>query len=107
MKRAIRHPGFALVDVFSPCVTYNKVNTFPFYKQRTYKLDEQEHDVTNLAAALARAQEWGEKIPLGVLYAVPRPTYEQLDPVLRTGNPMKRPLGLTQEQGRALLAELG
>jgi 2-oxoglutarate ferredoxin oxidoreductase subunit beta len=107
VKRAVRHPGFALVDVFSPCVTYNKVNTFPFYKQRTYKLDEKEHDATDLAAALARAAEWGEKIPIGVLYAVERPTYAQLDPVLRAGNPMRRPLGITQEQGQALLAEMG
>lgn len=107
VKRAIQHRGFALVDVFSPCVTYNKVNTFPFYKQRTYKLDEQEHDATNLAAAIARSLEGGERIPIGVLYAVERPTYEQLDPVLRDGNPFERPLGITQEAGQALLAELG
>lgn len=107
LKRAIQHRGFALVDVFSPCVTYNKVNTFPFYKQRTYKLDEKAHDATDLAAALARAQEWGERIPIGVLYAVERPTYEQLDPVLRAGNPMARPLGISQELGQELLAEHG
>jgi 2-oxoglutarate ferredoxin oxidoreductase subunit beta len=107
MRRAITHRGFALVDVFSPCVTYNKVNTFPFYKQRTYRLDEKAHDATSLSAALERAQEWGERIPLGVLYAVERPTYEQIDPVLKGGNPLQRPLGITQEQGQALLAELG
>ena len=36
----IRHKGFALIDVFSPCVTYNKVNTYPWFKKRVYKLDE-------------------------------------------------------------------
>lgn len=107
VKRAIRHRGFALVDVFSPCVTYNKVNTFPFYKQRVYPLDEKTHDAGNLGAALERAMEWGDRIPIGVLYAVERPTYEQLDPVLKAGNPMKRPLGISQEFGQALLAEHG
>lgn len=107
VTRAMRHRGFALVDVFSPCVTYNKVNTYPFYRQRVYKVDEKTHDVTSWLAAMQRAQEWGEKIPIGVLYAVERPTYEQLDPVLKGGNPMKRPLGITQEQGQKLLAELG
>lgn len=106
VKRAIRHKGFALVDVFSPCVTYNKVNTFPFYKQRTYELDEKTHDPTNLSAAFERSLEWGEKIPIGVLYAVERPTYEQHDPVLRTGNPFERPLGIGQADGQALLGEL-
>lgn len=106
VKRAIEHRGFALLDVFSPCVTYNKVNTFPFYKQHTYKLDEKAHDATSLSAALERAQEWGDRIPLGVLYAVERPTYEQLDPVLAAGNPFTRPLGITQEEGQALLREM-
>jgi 2-oxoglutarate ferredoxin oxidoreductase subunit beta len=105
LERAIQHRGFALVDVFSPCVTYNRVNTFPFYKQRVQRLDGTGHDTSSLDAAMARAREWGERIPIGVLYAVERPTYEQLDPVLRSGNPMERPLGISQEQGRALLDE--
>ena len=37
----IAHRGFALIDVFSPCVTYNKVNTYPWFKQRVYKLEEE------------------------------------------------------------------
>jgi 2-oxoglutarate ferredoxin oxidoreductase subunit beta len=106
VKRAIQHRGFALIDVFSPCVTYNKVNTTQFYKQRVYKLEEG-HDVTSLAAATERARELGERIPIGVLYAVERPIYEEQDPVLKAGNPMKRPLGITQELGQELLEELG
>jgi 2-oxoglutarate ferredoxin oxidoreductase subunit beta len=105
LQRAVKHKGFALVDVFSPCVTYNKVNTFPFYKERARPLEG--HDETDLAAAMLRAREWGERIPTGVLYAVERPTYEQLDPVLKAGNPAARPLGLSQEEGQALLAEHG
>jgi len=107
VKQAIRHRGFALVDVFSPCVTYNKVNTVQYYRQRVYKLEEKGHDASSLSGAMERAQELGDRIPIGVLYAAERPTYEELDPVLRAGNPMDRPLGITQELGQELLAELG
>src|SRR5438045_2396259 len=44
IKGAIEHRGFAFVDVFSPCVTYNHDNTHEFFKQRTRKLDEMGHD---------------------------------------------------------------
>ncbi len=43
-KRAISHEGFALVDVLQPCVAWNRVNTFEFYKERVYKLEEVGHD---------------------------------------------------------------
>ena len=35
----IAHRGFSLVDVFSPCVTYNKVNTYDYFRKRVYKLE--------------------------------------------------------------------
>ena len=37
---AIAHRGFSLIDVFSPCVTFNKVNTYPWFKERVYKLED-------------------------------------------------------------------
>src|SRR6266853_1273897 len=56
-KRAIQHKGFALVDVFSPCVTYNKTNTYAYFKERVYKLEAENHDATNFEAAMKRSQE--------------------------------------------------
>jgi 2-oxoglutarate/2-oxoacid ferredoxin oxidoreductase subunit beta len=90
--KAIQHKGFALVDVFSPCVTFNKTNTYPWFKERVYKLEDANHDVTNFDAAMARAKEWGTKIPIGVLYAVERPTYEETDTVLAQGALVKQPI---------------
>lgn len=66
MKRAIRHEGFALVDIFQPCVSFNKQNTFQWFKENTYAL-EPDYKADNRAAAFARALE-EMPFPLGVLY---------------------------------------
>ncbi|HTT73047.1 MAG TPA: thiamine pyrophosphate-dependent enzyme [Thermoplasmata archaeon] len=89
----IQHKGFALVDVFSPCVTYNKLNTFDFFRQRVYKLESAGHDPTNLPAAFQRALEWGDKIPIGLFYRTERPTYEDLEEVLAAGPLAHQPAG--------------
>jgi len=85
-KKAIQHKGFAIVDVFSPCVTYNKTNTYPFFKERVYKLEDENHDTNNYEAAMKKAQEWGNRLPIGVFYAnSDRPTYDESEPVLANG----------------------
>lgn len=76
LKEAVNHKGFALVDVFQACTTYNKINTAEWYKQRIYKLEEAGHDASDKMAALARAEEWGDKIPIGIFYKAVKPTYE-------------------------------
>ena len=67
IKSAINHRGYALVDILQPCASFNKINTFQWYKKRVYKLDE-DYDVTDYEAAFHRAREWGEKIPIGIFY---------------------------------------
>lgn len=79
MLQAIRFPGFALVDILQPCVTFNKKNTYEWYGKMAYKLPEG-HDVTDRVGAFALALEWEERIPLGVLYRKERPTHGQLHP---------------------------
>ncbi|MGD9338207.1 MAG: thiamine pyrophosphate-dependent enzyme, partial [Syntrophobacterales bacterium] len=58
IEKAIAHEGFALIDVLQPCVSFNKVNTFAWYKKRCYTLSE-EYDPTDWQAAMAKAMEWG------------------------------------------------
>ncbi|EFL49739.1 pyruvate ferredoxin/flavodoxin oxidoreductase, beta subunit [Solidesulfovibrio fructosivorans JJ]] len=72
--QAARHPGFSLVDVLQPCVSFNKVNTFAWYKERCYKLGG-DHDPANFQAALAKAMEFGDNIPIGVLWKSDRPAF--------------------------------
>jgi 2-oxoglutarate ferredoxin oxidoreductase subunit beta len=109
MKGAIRHKGFALVDVFSPCVTYNKDNTYQWFNPRIKLLEEQGHDPTNLHQALDRGYQWGEEIPIGLFWQrTDLPTLEEQEPVLHTGEgPLAwRKLGIPSEEAKALVQEL-
>lgn len=91
MKLAITHKGFALLDILQPCVTFNRINTFQWYKQRVYKLDES-YDPTDRRLAFEKSLEWGDKIPIGVIYINNRPTYEEQLPQLRDGPLYKVPI---------------
>jgi 2-oxoglutarate ferredoxin oxidoreductase subunit beta len=89
LKQAITFKGFALVDVLQPCVAWNRVNTYDFYKERVYKLEEEGHDQTDLVKAHERALEWEERIPIGVFYRVERDVYRDNFPFL-LGEPLAR-----------------
>ena len=90
IKQAIQHKGLAFVDILQPCPTYNDINTKDWYAgldridpktgkphSRLYKLDETDYDPVvhelkedfrKKVSALDKAQEGGEKIPIGVFY---------------------------------------
>jgi 2-oxoglutarate ferredoxin oxidoreductase subunit beta len=90
IEKAIAHRGFALIDVFQPCVTFNKLNTYDYFQNRVYKLEDlKDYDPSNLEAAFKKAGEWNPKIPVGLFYQVSRPTYEDADPGLSKGIPAK------------------
>ncbi len=81
IKEAVNHRGFSLVDILQPCVTFNKINTYDWYRQRVYRLDEG-YDPEDRVESFRKALEWGERIPLGVIYRNNRPTYEERIPVV-------------------------
>ncbi|MEA4914466.1 MAG: 2-oxoacid:ferredoxin oxidoreductase subunit beta [Christensenella sp.] len=87
MKQAIEYNGYALIDILQPCVSFNKTNTFAWYKERVYELDES-YDAKNKAAAMEKAMEFNEKIPLGILYREEKCTYHQKNEVLKQGTPL-------------------
>jgi len=86
-KQAINFQGFAMVDVLQPCVAWNRINTYAFYNERIYKLEEVDHDPSNLKQAYQKALEWNNKIPIGVFYKVKRATYYENFPFLK-GKPL-------------------
>ncbi len=103
---AIAHKGFSLVDVFSPCVTYNKINTYPWFKQRVYKLEgEMAYNPADLEAAFHKSLEWGERIPLGLFFQEERPTYEDSEPVLQKGPLVDQKLGINPKLFDELIEE--
>lgn len=73
--KGIAHQGFSLIDVLQPCVSFNKLNTYRWYKDRCVALGN-EHDPTNWTSAMAKASEWGDHIPVGVIYTNPHATHD-------------------------------
>lgn len=88
IKQAIMHRGFAVVDLMQPCVTFNRINTYQYFRERVYTLDQAGHDPTDFHAAWERMWEWQqkEKIPLGVFYQIEKPTFCDQLPQLKEGD---------------------
>jgi 2-oxoglutarate/2-oxoacid ferredoxin oxidoreductase subunit beta len=98
---AVRHKGFSLVDVLQPCVTFNRVNTFMWYQKRCTALPES-YDPTDWAQALQTAMEWGDRIPVGVIYRNDRPAFEEHFECLASGPLVGSPLS---KEGLAVVME--
>lgn len=86
MRAAILHKGYALLDILQPCVSFNKTNTFNWYRERVYKLEG--NDTGNLLAAMEKSMEWDERIPLGIFYRVQAPTFHQKHTQLADPTPL-------------------
>jgi 2-oxoglutarate ferredoxin oxidoreductase subunit beta len=108
IKGGLQHRGFALVDIFSPCVTYNHDNNYDFFKQRTRKLEDLGHDPADFHAAMDRGLQWDDVIPIGLFWKrEDLPALDELEPVLAEGGPLaRRPLGVAPEVARSLVGEL-
>ena len=91
VKAAISHRGYSFVDILQPCVTFNKVNTWKWFRENTYYLEDS-HDPTDKVGAFKRATEKG-RIPLGIFYTTSKLTFEEHLPVYKTN---KDPLYLRE-----------
>lgn len=102
IKAAINHKGFSLVDILQPCVTFNKINTFQWYKERVYHIGT-DHDPEDKIEAFHKAQEWGDRIPLGILYRNNRPILEERLPMIKNKPLVKQ--AFDQKRTEAALRE--
>ncbi len=117
IKAAITHRGAAVIDVLQPCITYNDVYTPQWYKTRVYRLDgdsrwdpvvrEPSERAEKLAKALEKAYEWGDRVPVGILYQdTTRPTMEDRLamrlPLYREKPPALQPIDV---EGRPVIGE--
>ncbi len=95
IKNGIQHKGFSIIDVFSPCVTFNTVNTYDWFRQRVYKLESEGHDYTDIGKAMSKALEDVvsdyAKLPIGLFYKTDRQTYDSMDIALKNGPLVKQP----------------
>ena len=85
ITKAMKHKGYSLIDVLQPCVTFNKVNTYQWYKQRMYNVETTpDYRPTDKLWAFAKSLEWEQKIPIGIIYQDKNQlTYEEQVPAIK------------------------
>lgn len=99
--RGMRHRGAALIDIMFPCVTFNRINTYAWYKQRAKPIDPG-HDPTDFEAAMRLAMHSDEKIPTGIYYQVDRPVFGDHLTALQGEPIVKRTQSYTPERVRSI-----
>ena len=80
IREAILFKGTALVDILQPCVSFNKINTYAWYRERVFRLEK---PLTDRYEALKTAEFWGEKIPIGVIYRNDGAVCQEIKPLFR------------------------
>jgi len=84
MKEAIAYPGYAYVDILQPCISFNKINTFAYYKSRVYRLGE-DYNPADKIGALSLELGKEDKIPTGIIYRETKPNFQQKHKLLQSG----------------------
>lgn len=97
IEQALQHNGFSFVDVLSPCVTFNRLNTYDWFRERVYKLEDEDHNSSDISEAFTKAQQWGDKIPTGIFFKSNRPALHEIDVVTSNRVPVKEPLGFENQ----------
>ncbi len=92
--KAVTHKGFSVVDISQPCVTFDKVHTYQWYRERLYKLETEGYKPDNKLKAIEKAMEWGDKIPIGIFYKEEKLTSEERESALSAGPLKNMPLGV-------------
>ncbi len=107
VRKAIEHKGFSLIDIFSPCVTFNHDNDYAFFRERVKKLEDEGHDPSDWKAACEKAMLWGDTIYIGHYFEKQAPTLGEQEPILDEGGPIAfRPLGITKEQSDRIIGRM-
>ncbi len=108
IKQGIQHKGFSFLDVFSPCVTYNHDNTFPWFRQRVKKLeDDAAYDSADWSSAMEKSLLWGDEIPIGKFFErTDLPSLQEAEPVLDAGPLVHQPTRIPPEVASKFIDEL-
>ena len=108
IKQGIQHKGFSFIDVFSPCVTYNKDNTFQWFRPRVKKLeDNPEYDSSDWVAAMEKSLLWGEEIPIGKFFErTDLPALHEAEPVLKNAPLVKQDSRIPADVAKSFVDEL-
>ena len=104
IRDGIGHRGFSLIDVLQPCVSFNKINTYAWYRERIYDMNKDpSYSPGDLHGAMEKAYEWGARIPVGLFYQSEAPSYEDLVPEMQETALVDREMDI--ETMQAIMAE--
>ncbi|EPY04007.1 2-oxoacid ferredoxin oxidoreductase [Paenibacillus sp. E194] len=106
IEEGIKHEGFSLINVFSPCVTFNKINTYDWFKENIINLESVEgYDPSNRIAAMTKLMETDGMIT-GLIYQdKSKKSYENLVSGFRDEPLAKQNIRLSSEEFDKLVAE--
>ena len=107
IQQAIEHKGFSFIDCFSPCVTFNKHNSYDFYRERIKKLEDEDHDPSDWKSACEKALHWDDMIYTGLYYKNEDvPALNDQEPVLEAGPVAAAVPALTKEQSDRIIKRM-
>lgn len=106
IEEGIKHEGFSLINVFSPCVTFNKINTYDWFKENIINLETMpDYDPTNRVQAMTKIMETGGMLT-GLIYQdKTKKSYEDLIPGFKQEGLANQDIKITEEQFDKLVAE--
>ncbi|MBS2969065.1 2-oxoacid:ferredoxin oxidoreductase subunit beta [Metabacillus sp. KIGAM252] len=106
IEQGIQHKGFSFINVFSPCVTYNKVNTYDWFKENLTKLNTIEtYDPSNRISAMQTVMEYNGLVT-GLIYQDKnRASYQEMIQGYSKQPLSKADLEITEAQFEQLTAE--
>lgn len=87
----VKHKGFSFIDIFQPCVTFNHLNTYQWYREHIYQLPN-DYNASDKVEAYKKALEWDSKIPVGIFYREEKPTYVDQTPQLEKNSLLESPI---------------
>lgn len=85
IQEGLSHKGFSLIDILQPCVSFNRINTYDWYKKRVYDLFKENYVPDNFEKAMNLSRQWDEKIPIGIFYKEEKPIFTDRIKVLNQG----------------------
>ncbi|MBN2984235.1 2-oxoacid:ferredoxin oxidoreductase subunit beta [Cohnella algarum] len=106
IEAGMRHKGFSLINVFSPCVTFNKINTYDWFKENVVNLEQfEDYDPSNRIAAMTKIMETGGMLT-GLIYQdTTRKSYEDMAVGFKQDALAKQDLRLSKDEFDKLVAE--
>ena len=79
----VQHKGFSFINALQPCVSFNHIHTYPWYRERIYKLEDRGYIAKDSSSAYIKALEWGDHIPLGLFYKEEKDTFQDNLPQIK------------------------